>query len=334
MRHRAPARCIALLAFVVMASATGACASILGYDAGELATDAGGDGQGDVVLMDRSIATDGSDGGFADCIPAQCPPTVCGTYDSGCGALSCSCSGNGLCDDASGTCTCTSSCNGRCGNPQDPCSTDGGVLSCGGCPSGMMCSGFQCMMVDACVPLTCADYADSGLCGSLSNSCGNDINCGLEGCQPSQTTCQVNACCAPASCPPNECGSVSDNCGGTTLCDTCEGGTTCNVATPMGCCPAVTCYGTSGSPCDYPDLCSGEIVCTNSCNSPNTCGGGGTPNECGCSAPSCNGFCGEIYNPCTASYVDCLCDGGQDADADAADGCSNPPCPADAAKPQ
>src|SRR5205807_2455872 len=72
-----------------------------------------------------------------------------------------------------------------------------------------------------------------------------------------------------------------DNCGGCGI--VCTGGFTCSaghcVCSPLTACPGPDDCGT------IPDGCGGSVSCGDAgCSAPNTCGGGGTPNVCGCTA--------------------------------------------------
>jgi hypothetical protein len=58
---------------------------------------------------------------------------------------------------------------------------------------------------------------------------------------------------------------------------------------------------------------------------PQSCGGGGTPNVCGCAAPSCSGKCGSVPNPCTGGTVECgPCPSGQTCGAVTPNVCCQP----------
>jgi hypothetical protein len=85
--------------------------------------------------------------------------------------------------------------------------------------------------------------------------------------------------------------------GGVSLSDNvCNGSTTCS------CTPGAACAGLCGN---LPDGCGGSVNCSTSggvsCTGFNTCGGGGTPNQCGCTPTgSCGAsqICGTVQSGC------------------------------------
>jgi hypothetical protein len=334
--HARPRRLVPSLVLIAMTGVTGACASILGYDGGELATDGG---------IDAPLS--GPDGG---CVPTSCPQNSCATVDS-CGhSVQCSCP-NLLDGCDAGTCTgCTWSCeqaNATCGSPTNICSDDGGLLNCGQCLPDQACNAFNCG-TGPCTPLTCADFPDGSCGSSFQTGCdGGTIAC--NNC-PTGTTCTGSSCCELYTCAanyPGQCGSaLGNNCGGTLDCsNNCAAGQDCSNQT---CCtPATSCP--PGSCGNYTDPCSGMSLpcppCDGGCE-PNSCPAGLCPSSfdagcgqtlncllnCGlgvcdagscCTPATCSSHCGTFTDPCTGNVLNCPpCDGGADADA----GCSPANC--------
>jgi hypothetical protein len=91
--------------------------------------------------------------------------------------------------------------------------------------------------------------------------------------------------------------------------DGAEAMVTVNVACmPKTACPAGDDCGTA------PDGCGGTITCGGSCTTPQTCGGGGTPNRCGCKpATSCpaGDTCGTAPDGCGGVLTCGTCGAGQ-----------------------
>jgi hypothetical protein len=99
--------------------------------------------------------------------------------------------------------------------------------------------------------------------------------------------------CTPRTCTQAgaTCGQVADGCGGlTAVCGTCSGGDSCGGGgVPSQCGGAVACVPKTCADPSISALCGqqadgcGGVVATPcvTCNAPQTCGGGGTPNQCG-----------------------------------------------------
>jgi hypothetical protein len=137
-----------------------------------------------------------------------------------------------------------------CGPAGDGC---GGLLDCGECAAPESCGGGGqpgvCGGDDGCAPATCDSLAMN--CGPAGDGCGGELRCGA--CTPPET------------------------CGG--------GGQpgVCSVPTASPCVP-LTCdkMGVGCGPAG--DGCGGALQC-GTCTAPETCGGGGTPGQCG--SPPC-----------------------------------------------
>lgn len=289
----------------------------------------GGDGGSDLDSSDLDGQTGGdaqpdSGGDGAVTCKTECDPDDCGELVSNrCGGfLHCqkSCpegQGCGLlrpdkCDMPPSSCTpksATEVCANKCGVVSDGCSQ---VYVCGADNGGISCgSGQRCMETEGdparntcvtastptCTPRTCAEQGAS--CGPTSDGCGNILDCtALVGC-PSGKVCGIGAnsgqCVDP---PPPSCtpGSAATLCAGT--CGQVDNG-----------------CGTAVIDC--------EADAATRCPSGQTCGGGGTPGQCGSGTPVCTKFvesavctgkcgqvgdgCGGIYN-CNASNGGDVCD--------------------------
>jgi hypothetical protein len=154
-----------------------------------------------------------------------------------------------------------------------------------------------------CTPSTCA--AQSITCGEAADGCGNILQCGA---CPSGESCIAGTCkntCTPLTCAGQDftCGMQSDGCGNVLNCGSCPSGV-CNNGKcgTMGCTPLTQCppADTCGA---ISDGCSGTINC-GTCTAPDTCGGGGTPNQCGapqCTPETCQQLganCGPVADGC------------------------------------
>lgn len=140
-----------------------------------------------------------------------------------------------------------------CGLIGDGC---GGVVDCGGCPDGQTCGGggtpSQCG-APACAKLTCAELDQD--CGPAGDGCGGTIaSCG--------------------ACGPGEfCGGGGPSKCGSQLAGGADGG---------GACVPFTCADVGANCGPVSDGCGGLIDC-GTCNAAagETCGGAGTPSQCG-----------------------------------------------------
>jgi hypothetical protein len=163
--------------------------------------------------------------------------------------------------------------NGVASNPQEPAGTDcGNGDVCNNAGNCVECAtNAQCTPPDTCGaidPFQCGCSPNSknitcnAKCGATTGNCGQVEDCG--GCNgPGSPVCFQNSCCVPQ-----------------TLAITCAG-KNCGM-TQNNCGQTVTCQ-------------------PNSCIAPQTCGGGGTPNVCGCSdnGMAClNKDCGSVTNNC------------------------------------
>lgn len=200
-----------------------------------------------------------------------------------------------------------------CGTTDDGC---GGALDCGACNADL---GEGCgaggrpnlCATPPCVPSTCETLGRS--CGEASDGCGGTLTCGRCSDDPTQacTAGSAGACGGAAACvaecpigeacgaagacefvcrtscldfsPARSCGAQSDGCGGMIGCGRCPDGAACTVG--------------SGE-------CGAGVACEADCPSGESCGGGGTPHECG--APPCvPRTCADVGADCGALSDGC-----------------------------
>ncbi len=283
----------------------------LGYNCGPA-----GDGCGGTLQCGSCTSPDTCGGGgqaghcgFPDagCTPLTCaafPSTTCGEQNDGCGGHTpfcnpctspATCGGGGIanqCGFPSSNCTpaTCSSLGLQCGLASNGC---GGVTAdCGTCPQGSSCANNMCVPVDAgssCVPQTCSQLNIA--CGNTDDGCGNLLTCAT---CPAGQTCVFNQCVAPDA----------------------------------GACTPLTCANFPASTCgEQSDGCGGHTANCNPCTPPDTCGGGGVPNQCGfpdaggCVPLTCAAFpsstcgpqadgCGGVTAFCNPCASPATCGGG------------------------
>ena len=215
----------------------------------------------------------------------------------------------------------------HCGLTDNGCGT---LLTCPVCPSGQSCLYNTCVAPDggACTPLTCADFPAT-TCGEQSDGCGGhtaDCNpctppatCGGGG-VPNECGFPDAGACVPLTCTAfssTTCGPQADGCGGVTaFCNPCAAPATCGgggVAAHCGypdggACVPQNCHqqnlgcGPAGDGC-------GNVIQCGICPGTQTCGGGGTPSQCGTVDA---GSCAPLT--CASQHVSC---------GPAGDGCGN-----------
>ena len=188
----------------------------------------------------------------------------------------------------------------KCGTQSDGCEN---AIDCGTCTAGQACTAGQC----ACVPRTCPELAVT--CGTADDGCGHALDCGA--CAGANEACTSGKCaCAPKSCSAQgaTCGTVSDGCGGTYDCGICDDAGATPYCSAGSCgaspCTAKTCG--TGDCGELSDGCGGTLTCPG-CTAPQTCGGGGTANQCGCTPLTCAGLgtnCGSVADGCGGT-LDC-----------------------------
>jgi hypothetical protein len=226
--------------------------------------------------------------------------------------------------------TCANYPSNPCGEQSDGC---GGLTAdCNPCPTGQVCGGGGtpgvCGAPDsgACTALTCASYP--GQCGQQSDGCGGlTTNCTCPGTETCGGGGVAGVCgtpsdggngCVPLTCasyPSTTCGVQADGCGGLTAdCNPCTLPQTCGGAGQSSVCgtpPSTTCT-PSACPANIEcgpasNGCGGVIASCGTCTPPQTCGGGGTPGQCG-------GKSGCVPQTCAQAGVGC---------GPAGDGCGN-----------
>ncbi len=202
----------------------------------------------------------------------------------------------------------------ECGSIVDGC---GGTVDCGSCGAQAICglvSANTCTpLSDLCVPATFEQACAGRQCGVEGDGCGATIDCGQ---CPGQQACGLELPFQCSEIPTSsdeqcgariesceqvgaECGLIGNGCGGTLDCGTCADGQGCGIAAPNRCAPTPPC-----APRDPSAACAGgcglvsndcgaevdgglvDCDAQQPCASGETCGGGGTPSQCG-SGASC-----------------------------------------------
>ncbi|MCP4592335.1 MAG: hypothetical protein GY842_16505, partial [bacterium] len=110
---------------------------------------------------------------------------------------------------------------------------------------------------------------------------------------------QIGTCvCAPRDCNCSITGQ-SDYCGDVLSCPCPPGEPVCDTSqNPPECCAPYECPTTAGGECDIPHASCGSTVTCGCPDQYETCGGGGVPNECGCTPDTCHGRTGIFPDLC------------------------------------
>ncbi len=265
------------------------------------------------------------------CTPLTCSvagpdgaPAECGTPADGCGGtLTCGpCAAGTVCSDTD-TCitpmctpTTCAALDFHCGSPTNGC---GGTLDCGSCNPPDTCGGGGTAGVcgsGGCQKATCGSLGFN--CGPAGDGCGGELSCGT--CTPPETcggggkasVCGGTAC-APTTCAALgfNCGPAGDGCGGALACGPCPVGEACGAGGKPGVCAPLdaaacvpeTCAQRHTTCGPAGDGCGGLLAC-GTCAPPETCGGGGTPGQCGgpaCKPETCTSLgqgCGPAGDGC------------------------------------
>jgi hypothetical protein len=237
----------------------------------------------------------------------------------------------------------------NCGAVADGC---GDIVQCGDCSRGHVCGLVTSNVCstdddidDLCHRIPQDEACDGKECGTEGDGCGGTYDCGS--CRRGETCgiaepfmCGVTPDGGDDDCPAKipscadvdaECGIIGNGCGGTIDCEMetggCDSGEVCGLGGPQKCgspgvctplTAAVACAGKCGivsNGCGV-EVNGGVIDCSTAFPCPNgqTCGGGGTPNECGApgstscmaipQATACAGkTCGRASDGCTGSYA-------------------------------
>ncbi len=291
-------------------------------------------------------------GGNAGCVPlTACPPAMnCGIIGDGCG-------GAVQCAPDGGTCANGETCGG--GGTSNVCGAkniqpDGAVIDGG---------------LNICVPLSKVDACNGRDCGIASDGCSGSYDCGT--CTAPKTcggggdagtynVCGGNSGCVPltACAAGMNCGVIGDGCGGVVHCgndagtcpasELCGGGGQPNVCgakniLPDGgiidgglnaCTPTLKSVACQGIGCGQTgDGCGGVYTCGVVCTGQDTCGGGGTPFQCG--HPACNPItscpagvqCGTVADGCGGTVTCPTCAAGTTCGGGGvANTCGKPAC--------
>jgi hypothetical protein len=154
----------------------------------------------------------------------------------------------------------------------------------------------SCVSPPTCTPSTCAQLGYD--CGQQGDGCGGTLNCGActapdtcgGGGKPGVCGYPDAGSCSPQTCAVQKinCGPAGDGCGNEIQCGTCKAPQTCGGGgTPGQCgfpdsgsCSPQTCAEQKIDCGPAGDGCGNEIQC-GPCTSPQTCGGGGVPGQCG-----------------------------------------------------
>jgi Calcineurin-like phosphoesterase len=245
--------------------------------------------------------------GFAynDCpTPTQNPVAACA---SGCTPKTCSVLG------------------ATCGTVSDGC---GGTLSCGACTAGQTCTNNKCGSGTTSGPGSCVhDLTCTG--GALTTGC--DQGSTVSGCVAA--VCGYSAtrhCCADTD-PSGQTATWDSSCVAEL-----HWHSACKIPTPPTNPPACStgaggpalCLAANANCGTIPDGNGGTVNC-GTCTAPQTCGGGGTANQCGCTVKTCpagntGDSCGAIPNGCGGS-LNCGCATGDTCSA-SANGTCQPAC--------
>ncbi len=224
----------------------------------------------------------------------------------------------------------------NCGPVSNGC---GDLIDCGSCTLPETCGGggerSRCGGNTGCIPKTCSELNYD--CGPQSDQCGGLLNCGscllpeICGGGGVPGICGLRGgnindagMCIPTSCAQTgaECGTIGDGCGGVLNCGSCPGVSVCGGGgIPYVCGGGSTCVPQTcqdvGATCGLVgDGCGATLDCSlpgnggAACVAPQTCGGGGVPNQCGggvtCTpqsqAMACAGKCGVVGNGCGGTY--------------------------------
>src|SRR4051812_44505626 len=225
-------------------------------------------------------------------------------------------------------------CAGRCGAQTNNCKA---AIDCGLCTTSCVAQP---------ITQTCARK-----CGTVLDNCNNSVDCGHCICNPTCQTCQI--CTSAGTCVTDPT-MVGHSCGNCHVCSsagqciscpqccdangTCQDGTTnqacgatgqsCGICTGQEQCQNRQCVCIPLTSCPLPMNCdsigngcgTGTISCGGPCPAPHSCGGGRTPNVCGCI-----GTCGSPCSSRTDCPSDHLCVDGACQECDAT--CTEDRCP-------
>ncbi len=288
----------------------------------------------------RNCVIDRCDDGWMDCngIPDDgCEVNIdtdanCGGCGNSCGpnatctSRACSCdmgwldcpTGSPYCEVPFSTSNC-GACNIACGTNES--CTGAGECSCGGTGGGVG-LGAVCTGNRRCCGSGCRTMGTTSNCSDCNDRCGTNETCTGSGpwacrcdgalrCGGSDSCCPGSGGCVDTDTDENNCGGCGVRCA---TGETCRGGTCqCGAGStwePM-CTGTDVCCGAAG--CLTLGTNANCSTCGDACTLPQTCGGGGASNMCGCTPTTCGdlGFdCGLAPDGCGGT-LDCgTCTGG------------------------
>jgi hypothetical protein len=289
---------------------------------GDASVDVGSDTGPDVILPVDGACGPGQKNCGGVCVAVDdakygCGAATCTSCDPGgthqkytCSSGSCVAGG---CDDGykscGGACVPADAAHGCGATKCDPCPAANGTASCEAgackltCNSGYKMCGGVCVNVGdptyGCTPTSC----DNSACPKTGTVVCSGGACVLGSCGAGTKACGM-------ACVPTD---TNHGCGDTARCSACAAGESCVGGPPTVCscvdeAKSVTC---SGANCGTRTNNCGHSVDCGSCSPPNTCGGGGAANKCGCtpSGSPCDGVnCGNLTDSCGNSVM-CGCTG-------------------------
>ncbi len=225
------------------------------------------------------------------------------------------CWSSGFCNSVPESCAPRECFSGLCGDVDDGC---GGTIDCGECGDGSTCAENLCVQ-DECEPVECA-----GLCGQVTNQCGNAANCAcgiIEDCVEGLCLCERDTCESRG----RRCGTIQ-TCGETVVCGICADGWECDEGQCV-CEPTNSCAANPGF-CGELETGCGTVVC--GCPDGERCNAGmcepgvctPTPTELLCAAVAC----GTVFNGCEVIKCPELCEGDEICDVDLSDGIGEREC--------
>jgi hypothetical protein len=208
-----------------------------------------------------------------------------------------------------------------------------GTFDCGPCAGTAQCLSYSHKCVEPLIPPPCLPQntcqSEGITCGPFVDDCGTNQNCGsctppwmCDG-APAHCVCTPTPSCAARGW---DCGQIPDTgCGQSENCGTCTvAGESCGGGGIQGKCGSGVCVSKDcaalGKNCGtVVDNCGITISTCGTCTHPETCGGGGVPNVCGCTPKTCAQLfinCGRADDGCggTVSCGNCTapetCGGG------------------------
>ena len=241
---------------------------------------------------------DGTDLGGATCATLGLAGGTLGCT-AGCGFDVSQCSGAGCASGDTG-------CRTRCSVDADCPSTRRCYL--GHCEPKLI-DHRACIAHDDCLSDCCCGVYTYTSCGQLWGICRQFADCGGLGEQCPGAPCgEDSQCYSTQFCIGGACASKQENGSQCIYKSGCL--SNCCCGTSGRCSDAAACAGSCDGPCipttcaaegkncgSIPDGCGGTLDC-GSCTAPRTCGGGGTPNVCGCPLNCAGRICGTVTNSC------------------------------------